>query len=177
MTTLVQEKVNQAIGILQEKEIDLWLTFVRETTAGGDPVLPLIYGHDLTWQSALLLTRSGERIAIVGQFEAETARRTEAYPTIIPYNQSIRQPLRETLERLNPQSIALNYSLNDTHADGLSYGLYHLLLDILHGTPFAERFISAEGLNSALRGRKNRHGNRADQGCDSDDRAYLSANL
>jgi Xaa-Pro aminopeptidase len=154
MSTLIQEKVEQAINILKEKEIDLWLTFVRETVAGGDPVLPLIYGHDLTWQSALLLTRSGERIAIVGHFEAEAARRTGAYPTIIPYHQSIRADLLNTIERLNPQTIALNYSLNDVHADGLGYGLFLLLMDILKGTPFAERIISAEAINAALRGRK-----------------------
>ncbi len=154
MPTIVQEKVEQAIDILQEQEIDLWLTFVRETTAGGDPILPLIYGHDLTWQSALMLNRSGERIAIVGQYEAEVARNTGAYSTVISYDESIRPTLLETLERLNPQTVALNYSLNDVHADGLSYGLYQVLLDILKDTPFARRIISAEQIIAAVRGRK-----------------------
>ena len=154
MTTLVQEKVNQAIGILQELDIDLWLTFVRETSAGGDPVLPLIYGHDLTWQSALVLARGGQRTAIVGQFETDQAQRTGAYPTVIAYDESIRPELLRTLERLNPRHIALNYSLNDVHADGLSYGLYQVLMGYLEDTPFAERIVSAQPIVSALRGRK-----------------------
>lgn len=153
-TTLVQEKVEQAIGILRELNVDLWLTFTRESNANGDPVLPLIYGHDLTWQSALVLTASGERIAILGAYEAETARRTGAYPTIIPYHESIKAPLLETLARLNPAQIALNYSLNDVHADGLPHGLYQVLLGYLEGTPWEDRLISAEKIHSALRGRK-----------------------
>jgi len=154
MPTLIQEKVNQAIQILNEKQVDAWLTFVRETSAGGDPVLPLIYGHDLTWQSALLLTRSGERIAILGAFEAEAARRTGAYDTIIPYNQSMREALGQTLARLDPAVIAINYSQNDVLADGLNHGLYLALLDYLEGTPYAGRLVSAEGIIAALRGRK-----------------------
>lgn len=154
MSTLVQQKVDQAIGILQEQGVDLWLTFTRESNANGDPVLPLIYGHDLTWQSALMLTSSGERIAILGAYEAETARRTGAYTTVIPYHESIKAPLLETLERLNPKQIALNYSLNDVHADGLPHGLYLLLQNLLHGTPWEQRLISAEKIHGALRGRK-----------------------
>lgn len=154
MSALVHEKIEQAIAILREEEIDLWLTFVRETTAGGDPVLPLIYDYDLTWQSALILTRSGERIAIVGRFEAAAVLGAGAYQTIVPYDQAIRPVLLETLERLDPQSIALNYSTNDVHADGLGHGLYQVLTDYLQGTPYAKRFTSAERIISALRGRK-----------------------
>jgi Xaa-Pro aminopeptidase len=142
----------------KEKEIDAWLTFTRETTAGGDPVLPLIYGHDLTWQSALILCRSGERVAIVGAFEADAAQASGGYNQpngkVIPYHQSLRSDLLGTLERINPRQIAINYSKNDVHADGLSHGMYQLLTDYLEGTPFADRLITAEAVIGALRGRK-----------------------
>jgi Xaa-Pro aminopeptidase len=155
MSQLVQEKVEQALGILDEQEIDLWLTFVRETSASGDPVLPLIYGEgDLTWQSALMLTRTGERIAIVGRFDAESAKGTGAYQNVIGYDDSLRLELLPALERLDPARIALNYSTDDVLADGLSHGLYQILMGYLHDTPCADRIVSAEGIIQALRGRK-----------------------
>ncbi|MBN1668268.1 MAG: aminopeptidase P family protein [Anaerolineales bacterium] len=154
MPTLIQEKVQQALEILIEKEIDLWLTFVRETTAFADPVLPLIYGHDLTWQSVLALGRTGERIAVVGHFEAETARRTEAYDEIVTYHESVRPELLRLLERLDPAQIAINYSQDDPAADGLSLGMFKVLQGYLTNTPYLERLVSAESIIGALRGRK-----------------------
>jgi Xaa-Pro aminopeptidase len=154
MPSIIQEKIAQAVAILQEKNIDMWLTFVRETTATRDPVLPLIYGHDLTWQSAIILTQTGERIIILGRYEAEAALRTGAYEQVIPYDQSIKPALLEVLERLQPGQIAINYSTNDSHADGLSYGQYQLLCGYLSGTHFSQRLISAETVIAALRGRK-----------------------
>ena len=154
MASLIQEKVQQAIGILQVLDIDLWLTFVRETSAAGDPVLPMIYGFDLTWQSALILTKTSRSIAIVGRLEAEAARRTGAYDTIIQYDQSIQPELLKVFNSLDPKRIAINYSMDDVHADGLSYGMYQLLCSYLHGSPYLARLESAEKLHSALRGRK-----------------------
>ena len=154
MSSLVQEKVQQAIQILNEKNLDCWLTFVRETPAGGDPVLPLIYGHDLTWQSALIITNRGDTFAIVGSYDAETARLTGAYENVIPYQHSLRRSLLHTLERVYPAKIAVNYSKNDVQADGLSHGLYQLLLDYFTATPWEQRLVSAESIIGALRGRK-----------------------
>lgn len=153
--TLIQEKVSQAIDILKEKEIDLWLTFVRETSGVRDPVLNFILGPaDLTWESALLLTRSGRKIAIIGRLEAEEVGRLGVYDEIIPYDTAVSGLLRETLAKLDPQQIAVNFSHNNVHADGLTHAMYLKLRAYLEGTPYTERLVSAEGVISSLRGRK-----------------------
>jgi Xaa-Pro aminopeptidase len=154
MNALVIEKVEQAVGLLQEMEIDAWLTFVRETTEAGDPVLPIILGQSLTWQSALIITRTGERIAIVGAYETEAVRATGAYTDVVEYVEGIREPLRAVLERLDPGRLAINYSMDDVKADGLTHGLYLLLLEHLAETPWVDRLESAGPLIGALRGRK-----------------------
>ena len=151
---LVGEKVAQAAALLDELDIDMWITFVRETSAIEDPVLPLIYGHDATWQTAFILTRNGDSIAIIGHFDAENVRRLGVYDEIIPYHQAFSEPLLDVLQRVDPQQIALNYSVNDPHADGLTHGLYTLMTGHLTGTPYADRIVSAEPLLMALRGRK-----------------------
>ena len=156
MNHLVIEKTTQAVQILKEKNVDLWLTFVRETSAGGDPVLPLIYGDSsLTWLSALLIGADGQKTAIVGRFEEEAARKTGAFTRVVSYDQSIRPSLLAILEELDPQSIAINTSKNDVLADGLTHGMYQILIEeLLKGTPFVERIISAENIISSLRGCK-----------------------
>ena len=152
---LLQEKTNQAVGILKEKDIDLWLTFVSETSVMRDPVMDYIFGPGgLTWPSALIFTRGGERVAIVGRYETESVERGGLYPTVLGYDQSIRPLLTSTLERLAPRTIAINTSRDSVHADGLTHGGYLNLLDLLAGTDFANRLVSAEGVISALRGRK-----------------------
>jgi len=157
---IVREKLDQAVGVLAEKDIDLWLTFVRETSQVRDPCLDLLLGLGLTWQSALVISRrtqsvrSGERIAIVGRFDADNVERTGGYTTVVGYDQSIREPLLEHLARLDPRQIALNFSESDPAADGLTHGMFRLLVQTLDGTPYADRIVSAEGLIGALRGRK-----------------------
>lgn len=153
--TLIQEKVDQAMEILKERQMDMWLTFVRETSGVRDPALDLLIGpNDLTWQSALILTRKGEKIAIIGNLEKDALQRLNIFGEILGYDKSVRELLRETITRLDPDRIAVNTSRNNVHADGLTHAMHEILCEYLADTPYAEKLISAESVSSALRGRK-----------------------
>ena len=154
MKQLIQEKLQQATAILNELDVDCWMTLVRETSMQPDPALDLIAGVDVTWQSAFIISRSGKHVAIVGHFDSENVHNLEAYDEVIGYHEGIGAHLRQVLEELNPTNIAINYSENDVAADGLRLGLYRALLNHLDGSLFAERLISAEKIIAALRGRK-----------------------
>jgi len=153
--TLNQEKANQAIEILKEQEIDMWLTFVRETSGVRDPALNLLIGaNDLTWYSALIVTRKGEKIAIIGNLEKDALQRLDIFDEILGYDTAVSGLLRDTITRLNPDRIAVNTSKNNVHADGLTHAMYEILKSYLAETPYAERLVSAESVINALRGRK-----------------------
>jgi Xaa-Pro aminopeptidase len=153
--SLIQEKVNQAIEILKEGQPDIWLTFVRETSGVRDPALDLLIGpNDLTWPSALILTRQGEKVAILGNLEKDAISRLNVFDTILGYDTAVSGPLRDTIIRLNPDQIAVNTSRNNVQADGLTHAMYEILREHLNDTPYADRLVSAEPIINALRGRK-----------------------
>ena len=152
--TLIRKKLEQAPAILEEHDIDLWLTFVHETQVTPDPCIELIVGTHCTWQSAFLVSRSGERLAIVGRYDAPGVEQAGGYPEIVTYDESVRPVLVEAIKRLDPQSIALNYSPSDPAADGLTHGMWLVLRETLEGTPYADRLVSSEQVVGSLRGRK-----------------------
>ena len=151
---LILEKLDQVTAILNEFDIDVWLTFVRESSMATDPALELIYDGDVTWQSAFLIGRDGRRTAIIGHFDAENVRTLGAYTNVIAYHEGIRPPLLDALADYAPRSIAINYSEDDVAADGLSHGMYRLLTRYLDNTPWADGLVSAAPIIAALRGRK-----------------------
>lgn len=151
---MIEQKIAQAVGILQEKNIDMWLTFVRESATMPDPAIDMVVGQHATWQTAWIITRDGETIVIAGSLDIASIRDSGRYATVIPYVQGIRDELLAVLQRKNPRRIAINYSTDSVMADGLTHGMYLLLTEMLSGTKFAHRLISSQEILSALRGRK-----------------------
>lgn len=157
MPALISRKLAQAAELVAAGDADVWMVFVRETAEGGDPVLPLILAGGLTWQSALLFARDGRRIAVVGNYDADPLRASGDWPEVVPYVQSLREPLVDALERLVPITsarlprIAVDFSLDDPKADGLTHGMFRRLEGYLEGTRFAGSLVSAETIVAALR--------------------------
>ena len=153
MNNIEIAKAEQVREILCELDIDCWLIWVRETDQMADPAMRLLLDGDLVWPSALLLTRSGERTAIVGRFDADGLP-DGLFDRVVPYDEDIQPLLLAELERLNPSSIAINVSRSDVGSDGMTAGMRDWLNDMLSDTRYSESFVSAEGLIGKLRGQK-----------------------
>lgn len=159
MSQLTRQKLEQASALVAPFGFDAWITFVRETSGVSDPCLPFLIEGGLTWQSALIVSASGKRVAVVGNYDAQPLEVSGDWDAVMGYVQSIVPPLLAALEELIPTTvsqprIAVNFSESDDKADGLTYGMYRLLESYLVGTRFAGALVSAERLVCALRGRK-----------------------
>lgn len=153
---LASEKLAQAKDLVAKSGFDLWMTFVRETAGLGDPVLPLILDGGLTWQSALIVTKAGKTIAVLGNYDADPLISSGNWDEVVPYIQSIREPLLAVLDREcgpNPK-IAVNFSESDDKCDGLTHGMFVMLQRILAGTRLERSLVSAEEIVRNLRGIK-----------------------
>src|SRR5690554_2380725 len=153
VSSIVKEKIEQAIKILNEKNVDTWITFVRESSTTRDPILDMIAGINFTWHTALIINKDGDTTAIVGSIETDNLKNSP-YKIVIGYLQSIREPLNDYLKKKNPEKIAINFSKNSVLSDGLTHGMYLLLLDFLKGSGFENKLITSEEIISTLRGRK-----------------------
>lgn len=176
MSSLTREKLHQAVGLVRSSGLDAWITFVRETAEGGDPILPFLIEGGLTWQSALIVTKEGEKIAIVGNYDADPLKASGDWDEVIPYVQSIREPLFEALDRLvepgtgnayqaladlatdeceqRKTRLGVNFSSNNVKADGLTHGMFLLLESYFRGTRYEGCLESAETVASAIRSQK-----------------------
>jgi Xaa-Pro aminopeptidase len=151
---ILKEKIQQAIGILNEKNIDMWLTFVRESAIVSDPVLEMIVGDQCTWQTAFIICKDGDTTAIVGSLEKDKYDKNGLYKNVTGYLKSVREPLVDYIKSKDPKKIAINYSKDSVLADGLTYGMYQIFLEHLKDTDYGNILVSSEEIISALRGRK-----------------------
>ncbi|QKY18996.1 aminopeptidase P family protein [Halolamina sp. CBA1230] len=145
---LVSEKVDQARAAVADSDADAWVIFCRETTETREPSLPYVLGFDVVWPTAVVIGPE-ESTVILGRHDAPTAEDLGVHE-VRPYDESIREDLRDTISRMDADRLALNFDRDDPVADGLSHGLFLKLDDLL---PDRE-FVSASGVVADVRGIK-----------------------
>ena len=152
---IIREKHELIPELMKEFGIHCWLVFARETKTTPDSVMRFIVGNDVVLQSAFIFGFIGDKfrkIAIVANFDANSQKEKGWWDEVIGYEKGMSEHLIKIIDQMKPDNIALDYSINTYSADGLSHGLFLMLEKILEN--YKERFISAEHLIGALRGRK-----------------------
>ena len=150
MIDLITQKSDQAIEILKRRDVDLWLIAGRESSISHDPLMPVLAGGEVTWTSFFLFTSTGRKIALVGKYDEVRYQEEGHFDEVICFTEGVKADFLRVLNELNPGQIAINYSLDNPVADGLGHGFYLHLIQMLEGTPFAERLISAEEIIAEL---------------------------
>lgn len=151
---LIREKLEQAKVLLNELDVDCWITFVRETEIVGDPTLVFLGPPHLTWHSAFIVCRDGRTRAIVGSQDVPTVRDLGAWDDVVGFVTSFREPFLDFIRSLDPRTIALNYSEGSEICDGLTHGMFLTMKRFLAEAGMDDRIVSAEPIVSSLRERK-----------------------
>jgi Xaa-Pro aminopeptidase len=151
---LVKEKVEQAVRLLNEFGFDCWITFVRESSMNGDPTLAYLVNGALTWHSAIIITRSGRSYAIVGEYDRRGVEDLRAYGEVHGYVKGVKEPFQTVMKKINPTTIAVNFSKESEICDGITHGMYLTLVELLADLGMGGRIVQADRLVSALRERK-----------------------
>lgn len=129
------EKMERAIEMLKERQIDMWLFYSR---MNRDTSLELMFHTSTLNEVLFLLTRNGRKIAVAQKEDAEAYKNSGLYTEVITVGElSLQEAVQSLLKEECPQTLALNVSQEDNRCDGLTLGLYKKL----------ERIIGEECLN------------------------------
>ncbi|MHA1211227.1 MAG: M24 family metallopeptidase [Candidatus Heimdallarchaeota archaeon] len=154
---IVKEKHEQIPAIMKECAIDCWIVFTRETSQITEPVMGLVVGGDVVWHSAFVFSNiDGQylKTAVVGNYDVNAEKDKGIWSEVLGYKEGISSVLKDYITKINPEKIALNYSIDDVSADGLTYGMFLTIAEIL--ADYKDKFVSAAPIIQKLRGRKSK---------------------
>ena len=154
---IAKEKHDLLPAIMKDLDIDCWIVFARSTAAIPDPVMELVVVGDIVWKAAFIFSlKNGKfnKTAIVGNHDVIAEEEKGIWDKVLGYKEGISELFKQFVDDLDPKKIAINYSTDDVTSDGLTYGMYMILSDIL--AEHTKKFVSAENIIQKLRGRKSK---------------------
>jgi len=135
--------------------IDMWLVFTREGAV--DPIgVDISTGGVVGRTASIFGFRKGrfEKVCIAASFDVTPIIESKLYDRVIPHRkEGVGPHLKQEMKRFTPSRIALDFSRDMPNCDGITYGMYRYLQEVL-GDEFASRVVSAEHLIVSFRGRK-----------------------
>jgi Xaa-Pro aminopeptidase len=141
----MQSKIDQAIKLLKDHNIECWIMLVRE---GREKAVQLLLETEFIGESAFILTPE-RKIAVVAGYDKDRVKGME----VLTYKKGMSEILPHILQEISPNKIHLNFSEYDHTADSLTYGLFLKFQKILKNW-FSGDILSAESFLEQLRSQK-----------------------
>ncbi len=152
---MLQKRMERAYAALKEFDADLWVIIGRETHFTPEPALMYLLPAAVLPICALVISKTGESVCVVGALDAEEIEAYGAVTEIITYRADFEAQLTGVLRRFMPaQRIALDYSEVDPSADGLSFTQYKRLTRCLDEAGFKGETFSACNIMKRVRAQK-----------------------
>lgn len=147
---IIGQKLAQAGLVLRAMDADLWITFVQETSAGAERAFAYISPGNFTWESTVLVTPQGKPSVICGRLDQQVFENSGLYKEVLTFVQDFKEPFLEYIKALKPRRVAVNFSLNDHSADGITHGAFLYLESLLKEAVPGVEIVSAEPIIGAL---------------------------
>ena len=128
-------------------QIHLWLIFASE---GSDPAVKLLTGLKTVGRTAFLITKENKKYAVCSIIDAQESEESGLFDQVYKYQNNLPEVLKQLIEKLNPNKIAINYSVDDNLCDGLTVGRYRWLKKNI-GLEICKKFVSSEKILQKIR--------------------------
>src|SRR5690625_3343165 len=145
---IAKEKLEQAVQLMKEENIDTWLLLTRE---GTDPALPVLVGVRSVHQAAIFIRSNGDHVVVTSVSDRGSYADTNLFKEVITYDASMDETFLEQFEKLDVKKLALNISESDHLCDGLTYGLYVWLEETLGKERLSRIEVSSEPMLKRIR--------------------------
>ena len=152
---VLEKRMMRAAAALQEFDVDAWVMLGRETHFTNEPALLYLLPAAVLPLCALVISKTGESVCLVGALDAEEVEASGAVNEVISYRGDFETYLIDLLKRFMPASkIALDFSEVDPSADGLSFTQYKRLMRCLQTVGFSGEIVSACNIMKRVRAQK-----------------------
>ena len=139
--------IDEVIGEMQKKDIDLYLIITAE---GCDPMTGFIPGVDTVGSGAFMFAADGRRLATASSIDAQDVEESGLFDEVVRY-EGFDETVAKMVRGLAPKRIALDFSEKVDYCDGLTMGKYQRFLDALGD--YAFEAVSADEIVPQVRAR------------------------
>ena len=149
-----KEKLKVARDALKAEGIDTWIIAGQESATNSEPALTVLCDGEFIGLTALIFNADGTSAAICTPLDINGYVNYGVFDEVIAFPVSFTDTLAEYLKKKAPKKIALDYSLENPSADGLSVGMYETLKEAFKKADIDAKIVSAEKVVTKVRGIK-----------------------